>query len=144
MRRTNNLRLLKPGEQYEFDWKFYLIVLAIMGVLSGTFYGVNRRLEYWRGRDVQVLVTTANLASEDNWRKQARNYVAPLARQYQLTASQRSELEEIYYQGLRSWYETWIADRLEGRPESQNRHAQGMQRAAEQAEAYLRKIGKKP
>lgn len=136
------MRLSKPDEQYEFDWKFYLIAVGFIALLAGSFAAIKRTLNYWEGRDVQALITQSNLASPENWQRQARNYAAPMVRTHGLTDAERQHVEKIYARGFQSWHETWIADRLAGKSESDNRHQSGWMQAHEEVQAYLRSIGK--
>jgi hypothetical protein len=135
---------VRLSEEYEFDWRFYLISLAAIVLLLSVFYVVKRRVDIAHGRDVQVLVTKANLASMESARQQAKNWVRPLAARYKLSRSQTAKVEEIYTEYYHGQITYWTEDRIKGvAPAETNRKRSELRVQTEQKfREYLKSIGK--
>ena len=115
---------MRLSEEYEFDWKFYLGVVLVAGVLLSGFLIARRMILQARGKDVQQLLTKTNLGDIEFSRRQASTYVRGLAVQHNLTPRERKKAEEIYTNYFHERMQIWIDDRLQGQSEAHTRRLQ--------------------
>jgi len=103
------------------DYLLYGAATAIVCAIGITWYVARGMLRHAEGRDVQALMTRVNLNSEESFRRQARNYVAELARNKALTGSQRKKAEEVFSEAFEERMRIWVDARLAGLSESETR-----------------------
>ncbi len=138
------MRLSAPGEQYEFDLKFYAISLCGILLIAAAFWKGKQMIDRATGREVQRLITRENLDSPQAFQRQAKNYIAGGARHHKLTPAETAKAEEIYAEGLYRYGKTWSQGRInaESPSEIKRKQAEVMRETNEKFQVYLRSIGK--
>ena len=115
------MKLLK---KYEFDWKFYLVSIFAIILIIVVFTVARRMIIRAQGKEVQKLLVKTNLASVEESKKRAKNYVRGLAIKYKFTPSERKKVEEIFTRAFQERMDIWIQDRLQGKTEAYTRQRQ--------------------
>lgn len=95
-----------------------------MVVVSGSFYFGKRMVDRYHGKQIQALITSANLDTPDAARRQAKNLVAGIAGTHKLKPAESRKLEDIYAEGLYQWMHTWTEARLKGLSTEESRPLQ--------------------
>lgn len=108
---------MKFLEKYKFDWKFYLVSIFAIILVVVVFSVARRMLIRAQGKEVQKLLVKTNLATIEESRRRAKNYVRGLVIQHKLTPSEREEVEEIFTRAFQERMDIWIQDRLQGKTE---------------------------
>ncbi|MCX7766860.1 MAG: hypothetical protein N2246_09185 [Candidatus Sumerlaeia bacterium] len=115
---------MKLRDQFEFDWKFYLVSIVAIVLVAGAFIIAYNMLISHQGRKVHKLLTTTNLADIEYSRKSALNYVRSLVLQHNLTPAEQKTAEDIFTRAFQERMNIWIEDRLNGRSEAYTRQRQ--------------------
>ncbi|MCC5877556.1 MAG: hypothetical protein JJU11_15155 [Candidatus Sumerlaeia bacterium] len=106
------------------DTWFYIAAGTLLVIILGTWYIGRGMVQRSEGRDVQAILEKTNVADDESYRRQARNYVAEQARNRNMTPAQRREAEQIFFEAFRNHMTIWMDDRLEGASDAETRQKQ--------------------
>ena len=134
-------------QKYEADWKLYLAASGFVAVILFGWVGAKRIRDHSEGRDVQALMRTANLDSEEHYQKMASLYAANVASRYRLDLKQRQKVVEIFTPVYKTRMKGWIQERLrDGRdmnsPPASFAASEAWKKAQAELQEYLVRIGK--
>jgi hypothetical protein len=118
------MRLQAKEEKYEFDAAFYALAAGAIILVVGSFWIGKRMVDRYHGREVQELVTKANLNTLEAYKPHAKAWVAPLARQYHLNPDEVKKAETLFQQAFFERMRVWTDDRMAGVPMEQTRKKQ--------------------
>lgn len=138
------MRLIPKSEQYEFDAKFYIISLVGIAIVASSFWYAKKLIDRAHGREVQALMTRANLDTPQEARRRAKNYIVAMVAHHRLDKKEAAKLEDIYAEAFEHWGKMWIDGRLNGEDSAVTRGKMSKMFSdyGERAQAYLASIGK--
>lgn len=106
------------------DGWFYIAAGTLLVVILGTWYIARGMIQRSEGREVQAILDQVNLADDESYRRQARNYVAEQARTREMTRAQRRDAEQIFFEAFRNHMTIWMDDRIDGASDAETRRKQ--------------------
>lgn len=112
------------GARTSLDAWFYLAAVTLLVIIVGTWYVARGMVHRSEGRDVQKILEKTNIADDENFRRQARNYVSEIGRSRPLTPAQRREGEKIFFEAFRERMNLWMDGRLAAESEAETKQKQ--------------------